>query len=55
MRRRVRTAANKMSFLTTPTRKLSLSGYVGRAEGSLKRHGRNSDGDGAIVVLSVSF
>ena len=31
-------------------RKLSLSRYPGWAEGSLKRHGRDSDGDAAIAV-----
>ena len=50
----MRAVANLFSFLAAQARKLSLSGYLGWAEGSLKRHGRDSDGDAAIAVLNVS-
>ncbi|MEP5267734.1 MAG: hypothetical protein ABJQ63_10230, partial [Lentilitoribacter sp.] len=35
-------------------RKFSLSGSLGRAEGAFKRHARNSNGDAASKVWSVS-
>ena len=47
-------ATNLFLFLTALVRKLSLLGSLGRIEGSLKRHGQDSDDDGAIDLLSVS-
>ena len=43
-----------LCFLVAQGRKLSLSGCLGWAEGTLKRHVRNSNGDAAIEVSSVS-
>ena len=41
-------------FLVAQDRKLPLSGCPGRAEETLKRHVRNSSGDAAMEVSSVS-
>ena len=41
-------------FFAAQARKLSLSGYLGWAEGTLKCHPRNSDGGEAIGFFSVS-
>ena len=44
-----------LSFLSGADREqVSLLGYLGRAKGALKCHARNSDGDAAVEVLSVS-
>ena len=53
LRCRVRAAASLFLFLVAQDRKLSLSGCLGRAEGA-KSHVRNSNGDAAIEVSSVS-
>ena len=54
MQCRVRAVASLFFFLVAQDRKLSLSGCLGWAEGALKRHVRNSSGDEAIEVSSVS-
>ena len=41
-------------FLAAQARELSLSGFLGWAEGALKYHVQNSDRGAAIEVLSVS-
>ena len=54
LRCRVRAAASLFFFLVAQDRKLSLSGCLGWAQEALKRHVRNSSGDAAIEVSSVS-
>ena len=50
---RVRIVASLCFVLTAQARRLSLSASPGWAEGTQKRHARNSDGDAAIIeVLS---
>ena len=53
LRCRVRAAASLFFFLVAQDRKISLSGCLGWAEGALKHHARNNNGDAAIEVLSV--
>ena len=47
-------AASLVFFLGAQDMKLSLSGCLGWAEGAPERHVRNSSGDAAIEVSSVS-
>ena len=49
-----RTRRRQPLFFAAQASKLSLSGSLGRAEGTLKCHARNGDGGTAIVVLRVS-